>query len=92
MQNITFPRNVNNVFAQADEHGVLVNCGWSVGILPSDAVDYVNTYNSNPNRGFFEVQGKGGTTNVVLSHNGGKITFSKEEANALIALIRAAYP
>ncbi|RXS41517.1 hypothetical protein EST55_11420 [Idiomarina sp. 29L] len=86
MSAIEFDRNIDKVFAQADELGVWINCGWTVGIPKDVAVDYVNSRNTNPNAGFFDHQG-----NVILSHNGGKITFTQQEGEALIDLIKTAY-
>jgi len=49
-------------------------------------VHNVNTYNSSPAEGFFEHEGS-----VILSHAAGKITFTPQEAKAIVDLIRAAY-
>lgn len=87
MKQIEFERNVDNVLAQADAAGVWVHCGWSMPIPRTNAIEYVKKYNTDPNSGFFEIDG-----NVVLSHNGGKITFSQQEASAVVELIKAAYP
>jgi len=86
MHRIQFERKIDNIIAQADEHGVWIVCGWTLPIPKEKAMVYVEKYNTDPNAGFFEHQG-----NVILSHNGGKITFSQQEANALVDLIRAAY-
>lgn len=87
MNQIEFERNIDNVLAQADAAGVWVHCGWSMPIPRAKAVEYVKKYNTDPNSGFFEIGG-----NVVLSHNAGKITFSPQEASAVVELIKAAYP
>jgi len=83
---IKFVRNIDNILAHADESGVCVICGWTLLIPKEKALEYVRKYNTDPNSGFFEHQGS-----VILSHNSAKITFSQEEANAIIALIKAAY-
>lgn len=87
MNQIEFERNIDNVLAQADSAGVWVHCGWSMPIPRAKAVEYVKKYNTDPNSGFFEHEGK-----IVLSHSEGKITFSQVEGNAVIELIKAAYP
>jgi hypothetical protein len=87
MNQIQFERNIDNVLAQADAAGVWVHCGWSMAIPQAKAVEYVKKYNTNPNYGFFEHE-----ENVILSHNGGKITFSQQEGDAIVELIKAAYP
>lgn len=86
MNEIEFERKIDNVLAQADAAGVWVHCGWSMGIPRAKAVEYVEKYNTDPNSGFFEHEGS-----VILSHSGGKITFSQQEGDAVVALINAAY-
>ena len=86
MQQLQFERNIDNVLAQADELGVWIICGWTLPIPKAKAIDYVEKYNTDPNAGFFEHQG-----NVILSHNGGKITFTEQEGYAIVSLIKAAY-
>lgn len=86
MQQLQFERNIDNVLAQADELGVWIICGWTLTIPKAKAIEYVNNYNTDPNAGFFEHQG-----NVILSHNGGKITFAQQEGDAIVDLIKAAY-
>lgn len=87
LQQIEFDRSIQNVLAQADEKGLLIYCGWTVLIARAKAVEYVKTYNAAPNIGFYEHDGK-----VVLTHNDGRITFSAQEGDAIVQLIRAAYP
>lgn len=86
MQQLQFERNIDNVLAQADELGVWIICGWTLPIPKAKTIEYVEKYNTDPNAGFFEHQG-----NVILSHNGGKITFTQQEGDAIVALIKAAY-
>ncbi|MFB0583593.1 hypothetical protein [Aeromonas salmonicida] len=86
MQKLQFERDIDNVLAQADELGVWIICGWTLPIPKDKAIEYVKKYNTSPNMGFFEHQGS-----VILSHNGGKITFSQQEGDALVSLIKAAY-
>lgn len=87
MNEIEFERNIDNVLAQAESTGIWVHCGWSMSIQRANAVDYVKKYNTDPTSGFFEHDRK-----VILSHNGGKITFSLQEAEAVVTLIKTAYP
>jgi|APFre7841882724_1041349.scaffolds.fasta_scaffold32392_2 hypothetical protein len=87
MNQIRFDRNIDNVLAQADAAGICVHCGWSMAIPRAKAVEYVKKYDTDPNSGFFEHEG-----NIILSHNGGKITFSQQEGSAVVELIKAAYP
>ena len=87
MMQVQFQRNVGEVFAQADATEVRIGCGWTVPVPRSQAVKYVKTYNSEPNLGFYE-----NGNEVVLTHNLGKIVFSKPEAAALIQLIKSAFP
>jgi hypothetical protein len=83
---IEFPRNIHNVLAWADDLGLWVNAGWTVGIPKAEAVEYAASYNSSPNRGFYEHDGK-----VVLSHGPAKMNLSAQESRAVIDLIHAAY-
>lgn len=76
----------NRPFAQADDIALMIDVGWTVLIPPKTAVDYVNSFNSSPNYGFFKQNDK-----VCLTHNSGKLMLSEAEADAIIALIRAAY-
>jgi|GEM_PF-2955474 len=87
MNQIKFERNINNVFVQTDAVGIWIHCGWSLPIPWDKAVEYVKKYDTDPNAGFFEHEGK-----VILSHNGGKITFSQQESNAVIELIKTVCP
>lgn len=87
MNEVKFQRTIDNVLAQADDNGLWIFCGWSVPVQRKTAVSYVKTYNGSPDIGFFENDGK-----VILTHNHGKITFSQQEAAAVIDLIKAAYP
>ncbi len=83
---IQFSRNIDNVLASASEIGLLVVAGWTMAIPKSLAIEYVKTYNENPNAGFFEHG-----DNIVLSHNEGKLMLSPQEAAAVVELIKAAY-
>lgn len=86
MKQLQFERNIDNILAHADELAVWIICGWTLPIPKVKAIEYVEKYNTDPNAGFFEHEGK-----VIFSHNGGKITFSQQEGDALAALIKAAY-
>ena len=86
MHQLQFERNIDNVFAQADDACVWIICGWTLPIPKDKAIEYVEKYNTDPNAGFSEHQG-----NIILSHNGGKITFTQQEGDALVFLIKAAY-
>lgn len=87
MLEIKFERDVDSILAQADDDGIWINFGWMIPIPRAKAVEYFQNYNKNSNAGFFEHAG-----NVILTHNGGKMTFSPQEADALLDLIKAAYP
>lgn len=86
MNQLQFERNIDNVLAHADELAIWIVCGWTFPIPKAKAIEYVEKYNTDPNAGFFEHEGS-----VILSHNGGKITFSQQEGDAIVALINAAY-
>lgn len=83
---IQFPRNIDNLLASTDEHGLMVIAGWSMLIPRAAAIEYAKNYNSSPNQGFFEHNGK-----VILSHGAGKLTLTEQEASAVIELIKTAY-
>ena len=83
---IRFNRKIEYVLARATGHGILIIGAWTVGIDKARAIEYVNNYNTSPDRGFFEHEGS-----VILSHGGGKITLSMQEATAIMDLARAAY-
>ena len=85
-QDLVLKRQPVNVLASADDNGVSIFIGWTVGIPAKDAIEYVELYNTNPNRGFFEVNGK-----VVLTHGPAKLTLTPEEAKAITGLIKTAY-
>lgn len=87
VQKLQFSRNIDSLLVQADENGVWVHCGWSMGIQRAKAVEYVKMYNTDPSAGFYEHDGK-----VTLSHNGAKISLEPTEGAAVVALIKAAYP
>lgn len=86
MRTIPFSPSITNTFAQSTEIGILIDVGWTVAIPKETAIDYVRNYNKKPNHGFFEHNGK-----VCLTHGDAKIMLSMIEADAIIALIRAAY-
>ncbi len=67
MHEIQFPRNIDNLLASADEHGLMVNAGWCMLIPRASAVEYVKKYDSSLNEGFFQNEGR-----VILSHGAGK--------------------
>ena len=73
-------------YAQATDVGLLISDGWTVAIPKETAVEYVQHYNKRTNHGFFELNDK-----ICLSHGAAKLMLTHEEANALVALIRAAY-
>ena len=78
----------DNVFARAEEKGILIINGWTVAIHKDAAKKYAQNYpaNQSPSEGFMDVQGK-----VVLTHIDCKLTLTKEEAVAVIDLINGAY-
>lgn len=83
---IQFKRNIDNLLASTDEIGLMIIAGWSMLIPKASAVQYAKKYNSSPNEGFFEHDGR-----VTLSHGAGKLTLSKQEASAVVELIETAY-
>jgi len=83
---LKFVREIDEVLIHVDQFGVRFIAGWTVDIPKDAALNYVQTYNQNPNAGFFEHSGK-----VILSHQSAKITLTKQEAVAVTDLIRAAY-
>ena len=85
-QEVSFPRNIDNVLASINEHGLYVISGWTMAIPKNDIIQYVKNQNSNPNAGFYEHDGS-----IVLSHRDGKIIFSHQEADAIIELVNEAY-
>lgn len=86
MQSLEFKRVVDSVLIQLDQRGVWIYCGWTVPIPKAKAVEYVQQYNASHKAGFTEHQGR-----VVLSHGDGKISFSRQEGEELVALIKSAY-
>lgn len=83
---LEFDRSVDKVLVQADEFGVWVDYGWTVPIKKVEAIEYCQNYNKHQNLGFHEHDDR-----VILTHNGGKMTFSLQEAAAIVDLIKTAY-
>ncbi|MDX6018594.1 hypothetical protein SIL79_20635 [Shewanella indica] len=83
---LKFDRKIEYLLARTTDLGIWITGAWTVGIDKARAVEYVNNYNSSPDQGFFEHGGE-----VILSHAGGKITLSMQEAAAIINLVRTAY-
>ena len=79
-------KSANNILAQASEYGIFVIHGWTVPISKKEIIHYVNTYNTSPNAGFFEIDNM-----VSLTHNHAKIAFTPEEYQSVKGLIEAAY-
>ncbi|MGN6280742.1 hypothetical protein [Frateuria sp.] len=86
MNQLVLNRQPVNVLANADEHGVSIFIGWTVGIPAQQAIAYVKSYNTNPNSGFFAVNG-----NIVLTHGSARLTLTEQEASAIVDLIKTAY-
>lgn len=61
----------DNFLASATQEGLFVDAGWTVGIHKDDAIDYLNNYDKNPNKGFFKFEGS-----VILIHKDAKITLT----------------
>jgi hypothetical protein len=87
MQKIEFERNIANFTAKANELGLWIYCGWSIPIARARAIEYVRTYNTNPDAGFLEHDEQ-----ITLTHNHGKISFTRQECVAFIQFIKFAYP
>lgn len=84
---IQFPRDIDNVLARTNDAGLSVIAGWTMGIPKATAIEYVRTYNTSPNAGFFEQNGQ-----VILSHGPGKLTLTQTEAAAaVVELVKEAY-
>jgi hypothetical protein len=86
MNEIYFPRAADRATAWANEEGLWLEDGWTVGIPPEVAVRYVAAFDTDPSEGFFRHDGK-----VVLSHGGAKITLSESEAAAIVQLTCATF-
>ncbi len=86
MQQLKFERNIESISVQADEVAVSIVCGWTLLIPKNKAIEYVEKYDTDCNAGFFEHDG-----NTILSHNAGKITFTKKESDAIVSLIKTTY-
>ena len=87
MQSLQFVRNINEVFASANESGLLINYGWTVTIPRANAIVYVKSYGASSQVGFYNDLGT-----VCLTHGSAKMTFSEQEGTAIVDLIKAAYP
>ncbi len=85
MDLIEFELLPKNVLAWWNAEGIWIKAGWTVGIPLSTAIEYVDSFNSGPAKGFYEHDGK-----VVLSHGCAKIDLSPEQAKAVMGLIQAA--
>lgn len=83
---LELPKNSEEILIIARKLGVSIIGYWEIAIEKETIIEYVNSYNSSPHAGFMEIQDK-----VVLSHKDGKITFTREEASAIINLIRESY-
>ena len=86
MTQLSFGRDIDKLLASADENGLWIVAGWTVGIPKDMAVKYVESYDSSPAKGFYKHDGE-----VILSHGGAKIYLSNAEASAIVELIREAY-
>ncbi|MEZ1439185.1 MULTISPECIES: hypothetical protein [Pseudomonas] len=85
-QQLKFNRSINQLIVSADNLGVWIVAGWTIGIPKEKAISYVQSYDSSAAEGFFEHEGE-----VILSHGPGKIYLSKPEANAIVDMIRNTY-
>ena len=83
---IQFPRNIDNLLVSASDNDLMVIAGWHMLIPREIALGYVAKYNTDPNAGFFDHDGK-----VMLSHGAGKLSLSEQEATEIVGLIKAAY-
>ena len=89
MNEIEFKRNIERVLVHADNDDVRVICGWTLLIPKKKAVEYANGFgnNTNPNEGFSSMDGG----KICLTHNGGKIAFSRNEAQEIVNFIKLKY-
>lgn len=79
---LSFDRNIDKLQVFIDENGLMLDCGWTVAVPKANAVKYFENYNTRPDEGFLEHNGK-----VILSHSASKIYLTKEEASAILELI-----
>lgn len=86
MNEVAFPREIDSILASANEHGLFVIAGWTIGIPKTTAIKYVKTFNSSPDTGFYQYDGT-----VILSHGSAKLTLTNKEAQAVIELIKTVY-
>lgn len=86
MAGIYFERNIDNVLATADDICVQISCAWTVLVPKERAIEYVESYGSSPHAGFLDHDGK-----VIFSHGSAKITLSRQEADAIVELIKTTY-
>ena len=96
-QHLIFERPVSTVEICLEGGYLNIKCtkGWSIGIPITQALDYLDTYNTSPSRGFCETHGgKGGGVDesVMLAHNYAKISFSMQEASQILAMLAMARP
>jgi hypothetical protein len=86
MNMIHLPRVPSHATAWANDQGLWLEAGWTVGIPPDVAVQYLERFDTDPSRGFFRSEGK-----IVLSQGGAKIALFESEVTTIIQLIRAAF-
>lgn len=86
MNKLTLKREPINILASADQYGISIFIGWTVGIPLDKAIEYAKAYSNDPNTGFYRINDK-----VVLSHRDAKLTLTEQEAEAIIKLIKLAY-
>lgn len=86
MSQLSYQRDINKLIVSADNLGVWIASGWTVGIPKEAAIKYVKNFDSSAAEGFYKHEGE-----VILSHGGGKIYLSETEAEQIVALIKKKY-
>ena len=86
MSEVQFQCNINTMFVQCGDDGVMVCCGWSVAIPKETVIKYVQEYGTDMYVGFYENDGK-----VTLCHGSARLSLSKHEAESIIDFIKTEY-
>jgi hypothetical protein len=86
-----FENQTNKFYAWASDEGLQIENGWTVGIPVSTALEYAKKYNQMQPMGFHEVSEKNGDNKVTLAHSAAMLEMDKEDALAIVTLIKSAY-
>ena len=87
---ISFPRSENEVIVAAYPEGILIIYGWTMSVTLSKVKQYIKNFGRNSQKdieeGFFLHDRR-----LILSHSGAKMTFSSDEASAIINFLTLHY-